>query len=164
MPVKYTHNKFYLMFNHACLITTETSEQAGNVGRTSRAQGCSRRIHEPWVPCDRLPFFLGNFILSFKNPKGKTLMPSHIFMYLFIYIYICISMNEWCVYIVLCVLLYTQGAFQSQAGGGGGGGGLMVVSSTTIRVQHPLGWCDSSHSTTAPVRSPHTSNIYIYIY
>ncbi len=110
MPVKYTHNKFYLMFNHACLITTETSEQAGNVGRTSQTQGCSRRIHEPWVPCDRLPFFLGNFILSFKNPKGKTLMPSHIFMYLFIYIYICIYMNEWCVYIVLCVLLYTQGA------------------------------------------------------
>ncbi len=24
-------------------------------------------------------------------------------------------------------------------------------------VQHPLGWCDGSHRTTAPVRSPHTS-------
>ncbi len=34
------------------------------------------------------------------------------------------------------------------------GGGL---SSTTTSVQHPLGWCDSCHRTTAPVRSPHTS-------
>ncbi len=33
-------------------------------------------------------------------------------------------------------------------------GGLF---STTTSVQHPLGWCDGSHSTTAPVRSPHTS-------
>ncbi len=31
------------------------------------------------------------------------------------------------------------------------------LSSTTTSVQHPLGWCDGSHSTTAPVRSPHTS-------
>ncbi len=30
-------------------------------------------------------------------------------------------------------------------------------SSTTTSVQHPLGWCDSCHRTTAPVRSPHTS-------
>ncbi len=35
-----------------------------------------------------------------------------------------------------------------------GGGGL---SSTTTSVQHPLGWCDGSHRTTAPVRSPHTA-------
>ncbi len=34
------------------------------------------------------------------------------------------------------------------------GGGL---SSTTTSVQHPLGWCDGCHRTTAPVRSPHTS-------
>ncbi len=33
-----------------------------------------------------------------------------------------------------------------------GGGGLSSTS-----VQHPLGWCDGCHSTTAPVRSPHTS-------
>ncbi len=31
------------------------------------------------------------------------------------------------------------------------------LSSTTTSVQHPLGWCDGSHSTTVPVRSPHTS-------
>ncbi len=31
------------------------------------------------------------------------------------------------------------------------------LSSTTISVQHPLGWCDGCHRTTAPVRSPHTS-------
>ncbi len=31
------------------------------------------------------------------------------------------------------------------------------LSSTTTSVQHPLGWYDGSHSTTAPVRSPHTS-------
>ncbi len=48
------------------------------------------------------------------------------------------------IYIVLyCVLLYHVW-----------GGGL---SSTTTSVQHPLGWCDDCHSTTAPVRSPHTS-------
>ncbi len=31
------------------------------------------------------------------------------------------------------------------------------LSSTTTIVQHPLGWCDSCHRTTAPMRSPHTS-------
>ncbi len=36
-----------------------------------------------------------------------------------------------------------------------GGGGL---SSTTTSVQHPPGWCDGSHRTTVPVRSPHTSD------
>ncbi len=58
-------------------------------------------------------------------------------------------MNELYIYIALyCVLLYTQSALQS------GGGGL---SSTTTSVQHPHGWCDGCHRTTAPVRSPHTS-------
>ncbi len=33
------------------------------------------------------------------------------------------------------------------------GGGL---SSTPTSLQHPLGWCDGCHRTTAPVRSPHT--------
>ncbi len=37
--------------------------------------------------------------------------------------------------------------------GGGGGGSLITITS----VQHPLGWCDGCHRTTAPVRSPHTS-------
>ncbi len=59
-----------------------------------------------------------------------------------------LSMNEWCIYIELyCVLLYTQSALQSCGG----------LSSNTTSVQHPLGWCDGCHRTTAPVRSPHTS-------
>ncbi len=63
-------------------------------------------------------------------------------------------MNELCIYIALfCVLLYTQSALQSCGVGVGGWGGL---SSTTTSVQHPLGWCDGCHRTTAPVRSPHT--------
>ncbi len=62
-------------------------------------------------------------------------------------------MNEWtneqCMYIELyCVLLYTQSALQSCGGGGG-------LSSTTTSEQHPLGWCDGCHRTTAPVRSSH---------
>ncbi len=36
-----------------------------------------------------------------------------------------------------------------------GGGGL---SSTTTSVQHPLGWYNGCHMTTAPVRPPHTSH------
>ncbi len=31
------------------------------------------------------------------------------------------------------------------------------LSSTPTSVQHPLGWCDGCHRTTAPVRSQHTS-------
>ncbi len=67
-------------------------------------------------------------------------------------------MNEWYVYIVrYCVLLYTQSALQSCVcvcvGGVGG------LSSTTTILQHPVGWCDGCHSTTAPVRSPHTSHL-----
>ncbi len=55
-------------------------------------------------------------------------------------------------YSAFCVLLYTQSALQSCGGVGGG------LSSTTTSVQHPLGWCDGCHRTTAPVRSPHTSH------
>ncbi len=58
-------------------------------------------------------------------------------------------MNEWCIYIGLyCVLLYTQSALTIVGGG---------LCSTTTSVQHPLGWCDGCHRTTAPVCSPHTS-------
>ncbi len=58
-------------------------------------------------------------------------------------------MNEWMMhlYSAFCVLLYTQSALQSCGGG---------LSSTITSVQHPLGWCDGCHRTTAPVRSPHT--------
>ncbi len=58
--------------------------------------------------------------------------------------------NEWMMHLcsTFCVLLYTQSALQSCGGG---------LSSTTTSVQHPLGWCDGCHRTTAPVRSPHTS-------
>ncbi len=48
-------------------------------------------------------------------------------------------MNEWYIYIELyCVWLYTQS-----------------LSSTPTSVQHPLGWYNGCHRTTAPVRSPH---------
>ncbi len=63
-------------------------------------------------------------------------------------------MNERFIYIVLyCVLLYTQSALQSCVCVWGGG----VLSWTTTSVKHSLGWCDSCHKTTAPVRSPYTS-------
>ncbi len=59
------------------------------------------------------------------------------------------SMNKLCIYIALyCVFLYTQSAIQSFAG---------LSPSTTASVQHPLGWCDGSQSTTVPVHSRHTS-------
>ncbi len=57
-------------------------------------------------------------------------------------------MNEWCIYIALFVYCGTPKALYSHVGG---------LSSTTASVQHPLGWCDGCHKTTAPVRSPHTS-------
>ncbi len=58
----------------------------------------------------------------------------------------------WCIYIgFYCALLHTQSALQSC---GVGGGGLF---STTASVQHPLGWCNGCHRTTAPAPSPHTS-------
>ncbi len=59
-------------------------------------------------------------------------------------------MNEWCIYIalLLCIAIHPK-RFTIMWGGG--------LSSTTTSVQHPLGWCDGSHSTTAPERSPHTS-------
>ncbi len=61
-----------------------------------------------------------------------------------IYIY---DDDEWCIYITLFVLCCTPKALYSHVGG---------LSSTTTSVQHPLGWCDGCHRTTAPVRSPHT--------
>ncbi len=60
---------------------------------------------------------------------------------------LCRWMNEAFKLCFYYVLLYTQSALQSWGG----------LSSTTTSVQHPLGWCDGSHSKTAPVRSPHTS-------
>ncbi len=61
-----------------------------------------------------------------------------------------IFMNEWMKHLysaLLCIVVHPK-HFTIIWGG---------LSSTTTSVQHPLGWCDSSHSTTAPVRSPHTS-------
>ncbi len=77
------------------------------------------------------------------------------FKYLLQYRYIYINtswmnewMHRWCIYIALyCVLLYTQSTLQSCGGGGG-------LSSSTTSVQHPLGWCNGCHRTTAPVHSP----------
>ncbi len=54
-------------------------------------------------------------------------------------------MNEWCIYIVLYC---TPKALDNHEGD---------LSSTTTCVQHPPGWCDGCHKTTAPVRSPATS-------
>ncbi len=51
-------------------------------------------------------------------------------------------------YSALCIAVHPK-CFTIMWGGG--------LSSTTTSVQHPLEWCDGSHSTTAPVRSPHTS-------
>ncbi len=60
-------------------------------------------------------------------------------------------MNEWMMHLYSAFIVYchTPKALYNHVGGG--------LSSTTTSVQHPLGWCDGSHSTTAPVRSPHTS-------
>ncbi len=61
-------------------------------------------------------------------------------------------MNEWMHEVFIehfyCVLLYTQSTLQSWWG----------LSWTTTSVQHPLGWCDACHRTTAPVCSPHTTS------
>ncbi len=59
-------------------------------------------------------------------------------------------MNEWMKHLysaLLCIVVHPK-RFTIIWGG---------LSSTTTSVQHPLGWCDGSHRTTAPVRSPHTS-------
>ncbi len=59
-------------------------------------------------------------------------------------------MNEWMMHLysgLLCIVVHPK-HFTIIWGG---------LSSTTTSVQHPLGWCDGSHRTTAPVRSPHTS-------
>ncbi len=50
-------------------------------------------------------------------------------------------------YSALCIVVHPK-CFTIMWGG---------LSSTTTTVQHPLGWCDGCHRTTAPVRSPHTS-------
>ncbi len=59
-------------------------------------------------------------------------------------------MNEWMMHLYSAFIVYchTPKALYNHVGG---------LSSTTTSVQHPLGWCDGSHRTTAPVRSTHTS-------
>ncbi len=60
-----------------------------------------------------------------------------------------IIINEWMMHLysaLLCIAVHPK-RFTIIWGG---------LSSTTTSVQHPFGWCDGSHSTTAPVRSPHT--------
>ncbi len=66
-------------------------------------------------------------------------------VYIFFY-----SINEWMMHlysVILCIAVYPK-HFTIMWGG---------LSSTTTSVQHPLGWCDGCHRTTAPVCSPHTS-------
>ncbi len=65
-----------------------------------------------------------------------------------------IFMNEWIMHFysaLLCIVLHPK-RFTIMLGGGGGG-----LSSTATSVQHPLGWCESCHRKTVPVRSPHIS-------
>ncbi len=65
------------------------------------------------------------------------------------------KVNEWMKHLysaLLCIVVHPK-RFTIIWGG---------LSSTTTSVQHPLGWCDGSHRTTAPVRSPHTSYIYAF--
>ncbi len=50
---------------------------------------------------------------------------------------------------LLCIVVH-QKLFTIMWGGGD-------LSSTTTSVQHPLGGCDDCHTTTTPVRSPHTN-------
>ncbi len=48
-------------------------------------------------------------------------------------------MNELCIYIYICIVVHPK-RFTIMWGG---------LSSTTTSVQHPLGWCDGCHTTTA---------------
>ncbi len=60
--------------------------------------------------------------------------------------------TEWMMHLysaLLCIAVHPK-RFTIMWGGGG-------LSSTTTSVQHPLGWCDGCHRTTAPVPLPHTS-------
>ncbi len=62
-----------------------------------------------------------------------------------------IGTNEWMMHLysaLLCIVVHPK-HFTIMGGGG--------LSWNTTSVLHPLGWCYSCHSTTAPVRSPHTS-------
>ncbi len=59
-------------------------------------------------------------------------------------------MNEWMVHLysaLLCISVHPYTRFTIMWG----------LSSTTTSVQHPLGWYDGCHRTTAPLSSPHTS-------
>ncbi len=61
-----------------------------------------------------------------------------------------LKLNEWMMHLnsaLLWIVVYPK-RFTIMGGGG--------LSSTTTSVQHPLGWCDGCHRTTAPVCWPHT--------
>ncbi len=94
-----------------------------------------------------------NYILKYIKTE-KSLNCNNISQYYCFYcIFVQINadlMNEWMKHLYSAFIVYccTPKALYNHVGG---------LSSTTTSVQHPLGWCDGSHSTTAPVRSPHTS-------
>ncbi len=99
----------------------------------------------------------------------------HLYLYIYIYIYTHIHnfsrsytiynghdrvnvcpfvlharMNEWIMHLystLLCIVVHPK-RFTIMWG---------VSPQPPPSVQHPLGWCDGCHRTTAPVRSPHTS-------
>ncbi len=72
-----------------------------------------------------------------KRRYARSSDDSQFFFFFFFFLTIYIELY--------CVWLYTQSTLQSYEG------------SLFNHHQHPLGWCDGNHSTTAPVRSPHTS-------
>ncbi len=84
---------------------------------------------------------------QFLNESSEPVIQRSIHLFRFYWI----SRFEWMKHLysaLLCIAIHPK-RFTMMWGGG--------LSSTTTSVQHPLGWCDGSHRTTAPVRSPHTS-------
>ncbi len=127
-----------------------------------------------------------NLVFAVPTPMDGTI---YIYKYIYIYIY----MNEWCIYISLYYVLCIS-RWMLHTGGGWGdtpwqckalwvSRKALYKCNKLVIVVHPkhftiMGWggggllnhhqcCDGCHSTTAPVRSPHTSyrwREYIYIY
>ncbi len=95
-------------------------------------------------------------VLAEQNYKtqGQTVWKCLAFQLVHLHFHFLLNewMNEWMMHLYsaffFIVYCHTPKALYNHVGG---------HSSTTTSVQHPLGWCDGSHRTTAPVRSPHTS-------
>ncbi len=89
-------------------------------------------------------------VLFLNELKGLFNFPAMFFFYYNCIQFIVLLLNEWMRHLysaLLCIVVHPK-HFTIIWGG---------LSSTTTSVQHPLGWCDGSYSTTAPERSQHTS-------